>query len=211
MADAGRIIGGTARGLRLTAPGAGTRPFGDRVKESLFGMLESDPDQPLAGPFLDLYAGSGAAGIEALSRGAPSAVLVEHDAGAARVIGRNLERSRLVGGRVVRSRVTRFLAGDATASGGPFTCVAVDPPYADETELAATLTRLGEDPTWLTDAAVVVCKHHRRWVGPERAGRLRRDRVRTFGETALTWYRAMDAGGAARVGALVEDGASDPL
>ena len=66
MADAGRVIGGSAGGLRLAAPGEGTRPFGDRVKQALFGSLETDPSEPLAGPFLDLFAGSGALAFEAL-------------------------------------------------------------------------------------------------------------------------------------------------
>ncbi len=113
MADAGRVISGRAAGLRLAAPGEGTRPFGDRVKQALFGTLEADPDEPLGGPFLDLFAGSGAAGIEALSRGAPTAVFVERDAGAARVIADNLRRTALEGGRVVRADVLRFLDGDA--------------------------------------------------------------------------------------------------
>lgn len=191
MAEAGRIIGGSAKGIRLVAPGEGTRPFGDRVKESLFGSLETDPAEPLGGPFLDLYAGSGAAGIEALSRGVPSAVFVEHDAGAVRVISRNLERARLVDGRVVRERVGRFLAGDGVAAGGPFTCVVLDPPYVDADALAATLERLGSvGEDWLAAEAVVVCKHHWRWEGPERVGRLVRGRSRRFGETALTWYRS---------------------
>ena len=86
MADAGRVIAGTARGIRLQAPGPGTRPLADRVKQTLFAILEPD----LRGArVLDLFAGSGAAGIEALSRGAASATFVEHDAGAARVIGSN--------------------------------------------------------------------------------------------------------------------------
>ena len=111
MADAGRVIGGSARGARLAAPGEGTRPFGDRVKESLFGVLEADPAEPLGGVFLDLYAGSGAAGIEALSRGAPRALFVERDAGAARVIRANLARAELEGGHVVRAEVLAWLAG----------------------------------------------------------------------------------------------------
>ncbi|MFL5678988.1 MAG: RsmD family RNA methyltransferase, partial [Chloroflexota bacterium] len=71
MAEAGRVIAGTARGIRLVAPGEGTRPLADRVKETLFAILEPE----LRGArFLDLFAGSGAAGIEALSRGADAAV-----------------------------------------------------------------------------------------------------------------------------------------
>src|SRR6187431_2142979 len=106
--DAGRVIAGTARGTRLDAPGDATRPLADRVKQTLFAILE--PDLPGA-RVLDLFAGSGAAGIEALSRGAASATSVEHDAAAARVIAANLQRTGLGGPNavVVRDDAFRWL------------------------------------------------------------------------------------------------------
>jgi 16S rRNA (guanine966-N2)-methyltransferase len=192
MADAGRVIGGTARGVRLVAPGDGTRPFGDRVKESLFGSLESDRAEPLGGTMLDLYAGSGAAGIEALSRGAPGAVFVERDAGATRVITDNLRRAGLEGGRVVRAEVLGWLAGVGRTA-GPFRCVVADPPYADEDALPRSLALLGGPPSLVEPGGLVVCKHHWRWVGPGSVGILTSERSKRFGETALTWYRAADA------------------
>ena len=143
MPEAGRVIGGSARGIRLAAPGPGTRPIADRVKESLFGALEADPSAPLDGVFLDLYAGSGAAGIEALSRGAPAALFVERDSGAARVIAANLERSGLAGGRVVRADALTWLAGEGAAAGA-FRCVVADPPYADDRALERVLDVLGD-------------------------------------------------------------------
>jgi 16S rRNA (guanine966-N2)-methyltransferase len=189
MADAGRVIGGTARGARLRAPGEGTRPFGDRVKESLFGALEADPSEPLGGTFLDLYAGSGAAGIEALSRGAPAAILVERDAGAARVIADNLRRAGVEGGRVVRADAIGWLSGPGVAA-GPYRSVVADPPYADEGALAAVLEVLGAGAGGLVEPdGLVVCKHHWRWEGPGSVGPLTRERWKRFGETALTWYR----------------------
>ncbi len=188
MADAGRVIGGDARGVRLVAPGEGTRPFGDRVKESLFGALEADPAEPLGGLFLDLYAGSGAAGIEALSRGTPSAILVEKDAGAARVIADNLRRAGVSGGRVVRADALAWLAGPGAAE-APFRCVVADPPYADQEALVRTLEVLGGSGLVEPDGSVV-CKHHWRWEGPAEVGVLVRERTKRFGETALTWYRA---------------------
>jgi 16S rRNA (guanine966-N2)-methyltransferase len=192
MADAGRVIAGTAGGLRLRAPGDGTRPFGDRVKQALFGSLETDPREPLGGPFLDLFAGSGAAGIEALSRGAPSAVFVERDAGAARVVTDNLHLTGLEGGRVVRADVLRFLEGDAVMGGGPFAAVVIDPPYADSHLLLGALERIA-DPgrAWVRPGAVVVAKHPWRWISGASLGWLVRDRQRRFGETALTWYRRL--------------------
>jgi adenine-specific DNA methylase len=92
VSDAGRVIAGSARGTRLRAPGEGTRPLSDRVKETLFAILEPN----LAGAnVLDLFAGSGAGGIEALSRGAAHATFVERDPTAAHVIGENLAHARL--------------------------------------------------------------------------------------------------------------------
>src|SRR5689334_22436243 len=98
MADAGRVIAGSARGVRLAAPGPGTRPLTDRVKQTLFGILEPELEDAAV---LDLFAGSGAGGIEALSRGAASAVFVDKDGSAARAIAENLRRTKLeAGGRV---------------------------------------------------------------------------------------------------------------
>src|SRR5512140_764203 len=101
MADAGRVIAGSARGTRLAAPGPGTRPLTDRVKQTLFGVLDPELTDAVV---LDLFAGSGAGGIEALSRGAARAVFVEKDPGAVRVIHENLRRTRLDGEALVVRR-----------------------------------------------------------------------------------------------------------
>ncbi len=109
--DAGRVIAGTARGIRIEAPGQGTRPLTDRVKQTLFAILE--PDLPGAN-VLDLFAGSGAAGLEALSRGAAHVTFIEHDRAAAAVIATNLARTHLAGTRARIVRVGRArLAGRA--------------------------------------------------------------------------------------------------
>ncbi len=103
------MIAGTARGVRLAAPGPGTRPLTDRVKQTLFGILEPELD---GAAVLDLFAGSGAGGIEALSRGAATAVFVERDHGAVRVIAENLRRAGLeAGATVVRRDVLPWLGG----------------------------------------------------------------------------------------------------
>ena len=193
MAEAGRVITGVAGRIRLLAPGEGTRPISDKVKQSLFAALEAELDDPWAAPFLDLFAGSGACGIEALSRGATRAVLVEHDAGAARTIAENLRRTRLTGGTIVRQDVLRFLAAGAVDAGdaaGPFCVVVVDPPYARTALLAETLGLLG-DPSlrWLRDDALVIAKHFWKDAPPAVAGRLVAARDRRFGETALRHYR----------------------
>jgi 16S rRNA (guanine966-N2)-methyltransferase len=188
MADAGRVIGGAAKGVRLQAPPAVTRPLTDRVKQSLFGALVADGAVGPGTSFLDLFAGSGAAGIEALSRGATGAVFVERDSGAVRVISANLQRAGLAGGRLVRADVVRFLDAPPEPP-APFDAALADPPYGDEL-LSASLERLGRSGAgWLAADAIVVAKHFWRDDLPERAGDLLRDRQKRFGETALTFYR----------------------
>src|SRR5437870_4293923 len=109
-----RVVAGTARGRRLDAPpGTATRPTSDRVRESVFNSLGS-LDLVVGATVVDLFAGSGAMGIEALSRGAERATFVESDAAAARVITANLERCGLSDrGRVVASTVERYLSSAA--------------------------------------------------------------------------------------------------
>src|SRR6478736_4912883 len=138
-----RIIAGRAGSLVLDVPDAGTRPTSDRVRESLFGALESA--EALQGAaVLDLYAGSGALGLEAVSRGAASADLVEKSPRAAAVVERNAAKvAKSVGRdaaiRVHRSPVSAFLGGP----GGPYDLVFLDPPYDfDEHELTHALALL---------------------------------------------------------------------
>lgn len=185
MADAGRVIAGVARGIRLEAPGAGTRPLADRVKQTLFAILE--PRMPGAN-VLDLFAGSGAAGIEALSRGAAHATFVERDRGAAAVIAANLGRTHLAGerARIVRAEALSWLTGPDAATRAPFDIVVVDPPYAETDLLAAVLAALGPH---LAPGAQVVAKHFWRDPPPGAAGLLASERERRFGETMLTFYR----------------------
>jgi 16S rRNA (guanine966-N2)-methyltransferase len=193
MPDAGRVVAGSARGVRLLAPGEVTRPLADRVKQTLFAILEAGSLGEWPAPFLDLYAGSGAAGIEALSRGAGRATFVERDARAVRVIEQNLARAGVAGGRVVRSDVLRFLERDATAEGGPFGAVVVDPPYGDAAILAALERLAAPEREWLAPGAVVVAKHFWRDALPDRIGHLRHVRDRRFGETNLAFYSVEDA------------------
>jgi 16S rRNA (guanine966-N2)-methyltransferase len=189
VAEAGRVIAGTARGTRLAAPGPGTRPLSDRVKETLFAILEPE----LSGArVLDLFAGSGAAGIEALSRGSAAATFVESDQGALRTIGENLTRARVVDrGRPVRGDVVRWLSRDGVAA-GPFDVVFLDPPYADSDVLVRVLELLGAEPRLLAPGARVVAKHFWRDRPPDTVGLLASDRERRFGETSLTFYRRQE-------------------
>lgn len=191
MPDAGRVVTGSAKGVRLLAPGGGTRPLSDRLKQALFASLEVAlwPEWPVA--FLDLYAGSGAGGIEALSRGAPRAVFLERDPEAARIIADNLRRASLPGGRVVRRDVSTVLSEGADLLGGPFGAILVDPPYADRQALLRTLAQLGDRRLgWITDDSIVVAKHLWRDGPPERVARLLLHRRRRFGESGLSYYRS---------------------
>lgn len=191
MPEAGRVVTGLAKGVRLIAPGAGTRPLGDRVKQGLFSALEAELGDRWPVDFLDLFAGSGAAGIEALSRGAPGAVFVERDQATARVLVRNLERAGLPGGRVVRRDAIAFLRDGRTASDAPFGAALVDPPYGEMEGLATCLELLGDESlAWLRPWAMVAAKHFWRDTTPERSGGLELVRQRRFGETVLSYYRA---------------------
>lgn len=174
-----RVIAGTARGVPLSAPrDKGTRPITDRVKETLFGILG---ERVLDARVLDLYAGTGAIGIEALSRGALSATFIEQGRGALVSLRQNLARTRLADRAEVRAGdVERWLAsaaGDAT-----FDLAFLDPPY-EERAILAPLERLAP---LLAPGATVVVKHFWRTEVPPVEG-LRPWRERRFGETALTF------------------------
>ena len=117
-----RIVGGSRKGARIFAPqGTETRPTGDRVREAAFNLIGAVDGASV----LDLYAGSGAMGLEALSRGAERAVFVESDREACETIDRNLVKLSLTGARVIRGDVLRFLASE----GSRYDLVLVDPPY----------------------------------------------------------------------------------
>jgi 16S rRNA (guanine966-N2)-methyltransferase len=132
-----RIIAGSRKGHRIAAPkGQNTRPTGDRVREAAFNLIG-----PVDGAtVLDLYAGSGAMGLEALSRGASAATFVEADARASAAIQQNLEKLRLTGARIVREDAKRVLAAEA-ASGRKYDLVLVDPPYERYLGLQPMLAR----------------------------------------------------------------------
>jgi 16S rRNA (guanine(966)-N(2))-methyltransferase RsmD len=178
-----RVIAGTARGRPLVAPrGTGTRPITDRVKETLFGILG---DRVIDARVLDLYAGSGSIGIEALSRGAAACDFVEHDRRAVAAIRENLQRAGVAErGSVHATDVLRFLGGSGDAR---FELVIMDPPY-DERAILAPLERLSGR---LAAGATVVVKHHWRTPVPVPAG-LASWRERRFGETTLTFLDATD-------------------
>ena len=146
-----RIIAGVAGGRRLSVPPRGARPTTDRVREAVFNVLAARTDfDGLA--VLDLYAGSGALGLEALSRGAASVLFVESDRRAADVIARNIETVGLAGATVRRGAVTAVLAG----GGGPVDLVFADPPYDVATAEVEAVLAVLDGGRWLAPGAVVV-------------------------------------------------------
>jgi 16S rRNA (guanine966-N2)-methyltransferase len=179
-----RVIAGTARGVPLTAPrGTATRPITDRVKETLFAILA---DRVPGARVADLYAGSGAIGIEALSRGAAFVDFVERDRAALTALRGNLERTRLGEAAGVHAQeVERYLAG---ASDATWDLAVLDPPY----EARAMVAPLRALVPRLAAGASVVVKHFWRTELPE-VERLRVERQRRFGETMLTFLAVEDA------------------
>lgn len=180
-----RIIAGRAGGIALDVPGSGTRPTSDRVRESLFGALES-ADVLVGARVVDLYAGSGALGLEALSRGAASVDLVEK-AGPAAAIAQGNARgvTKALGGKpavtVHRAPVATYLGRPC----GPWDLAFVDPPYdLDDGELAIALEALA--PRLSEDALVIVERSSRSAEPPLPPG-LIIERSKRYGDTTLWW------------------------
>ncbi|GAA1005435.1 MULTISPECIES: 16S rRNA (guanine(966)-N(2))-methyltransferase RsmD [Streptomyces] len=182
-----RVIAGRAGGRRLAVPpGQGTRPTSDRAREGLFSTWQSLLGGPLDGErVLDLYAGSGAVGLEALSRGAGHALLVEADARAVRTLRQNVRALGLPGAEVRAARAEQLL--QSPPPGGPYDIVFLDPPYAvpddDLREILLTLRTRG----WLAKDALVTVERSTRggefgWPHGFDAIRARR-----YGEGTL-WY-----------------------
>jgi 16S rRNA (guanine966-N2)-methyltransferase len=186
-----RIIAGEARGRRLQAPpGNVTRPTSDRAREGLFSSLQSLVDLEEA-RVLDLYAGSGAVGLEALSRGAVSATLVEDDPLALNAIRENIAAVRMPGAHVVPMTAERFVAADPDPR---YEVAFVDPPY--DVDIARVLEAL---VPWIPEDGVVVVERRTRDAELIWPDGLVADRSRRYGEATL-WY-ARRADGAASVAA----------
>jgi len=178
-----KVTGGESRGRTLKAPaGLKTRPTAARVREAVFNILGPPPEDPV----LDLFAGSGALGIEALSRGASRAVFVERDGRALSALRRNLQMFN------DGSRVT-VVAKDVEAallvlakSGERFGWVFLDPPYAAGV-VESVLRAIGCEI--LAEGAVVVVEHDKHNVPAESCGTLVRTDIRYYGDTGLSFYR----------------------
>jgi 16S rRNA (guanine966-N2)-methyltransferase len=186
-----RIIAGTARGRQLRAPeGRDTRPTSDRVREALFSRLQHQGW--LDGTrVLDLYAGSGALGLEAVSRGAAAAVLVEHDAATARMVRANVAATGLAGVQVVADRVERALT---RPPGEPFDLVFLDPPYAVADDVVVRALTLLVDGGWLAERAAVVVERGRRSPEPVWPPGLVSAGDRSYGTTHLYFAETPEEG-----------------
>lgn len=181
-----RVIRGEAKGRRLKGPpGPQTRPMQDKIKEALFSVLETlDLDVHRV---LDLYAGTGAIGIEALSRGADWVDFVDHQKAAADVIRSNLEQTRLGNkGRVHVMPVSSFLRRIER----PFDLVFLDPPYADP-KICETLTMLIESRL-VESGTIIALGHWPQFAGIETAPRLELIRRRCHGDSCFSVCRVMD-------------------
>jgi 16S rRNA (guanine966-N2)-methyltransferase len=181
-----RLISGIAGGRRLKVPRAGVRPTGDRAREGLFNSLGSLLDLDGA-RVLDLYAGSGALGLEALSRGAAEAVFVENGAGVLPVLRGNIDAVGLPGARVVQGSVLTVVAGQAPTA---FDLVLADPPYAVPVEEVLGVLGSLVERGWLAPDAVVVVERSSReepWEWPTPLIGLR---DRRYGEAVLRYGRS---------------------
>jgi 16S rRNA (guanine966-N2)-methyltransferase len=181
-----RIIAGSAGGRRLQVPAKGTRPTSDRVREALFSTIESDllaSDETWAhGVVLDLYAGSGALGLEALSRGAAAVILVEKSSSAARVLQANIDAVGLPGARLVIGDAAHLPPGDHEAM-----LVFADPPYdVSGPEVQEVLSRLAATG-WIAGDAMVVVERSARDDASPLPDTWTVDRRRLYGDTVL-WY-----------------------
>jgi 16S rRNA (guanine966-N2)-methyltransferase len=191
-----RVIAGEAGGRRLAVPdGRDTRPTSDRAREGLFATISSVLGSLAGARVLDLYAGSGAVGLEALSRGAEHVLMVEHGARAARVIRQNIEAIGLPGAVVAVGRVERVLARgpgqDDPGQHGPgehrYDVVFADPPYAmPEVEVTQMLSALAEKG-WLAPGALVIVERATRSGSLNWPDGFVPDRARRYGE-ATFWY-----------------------
>jgi 16S rRNA (guanine966-N2)-methyltransferase len=179
-----RIVAGAAKGRHLTVPQRGTRPTSDRAREAMFNTLRTYLD--VAGAHvLDLFAGTGGVGLEALSRGAEAVTLVESDRAACEAIRRNIDTVGLPGATLYRRPAATYLVTSGTDR--PFDLVFADPPYAySDDHLAALLGALAE-PGWLADEAMIVVERAARGTEPQWPKGIALVTQRRYGEGVL-WY-----------------------
>lgn len=179
-----RIIAGTARGIRLTmVPGSHVRPTADRVKESLFNVIGPFFD---GGKALDLFAGTGGLGIEALSRGIEHAVFVDKSPVSTKVVRDNLKIARLIDKAETHSCDARFALKKLNAREMRFHLIFLDPPYHQG--LLLELLELISEYQLLADDGIVIVEHSKDFKIPEELGTLVLTRKLTYGNTFMSLY-----------------------
>jgi len=181
-----RVIAGKYKGKRLVAPkGFDARPTADRVKESLFSILR---DEIIDSDFLDLFAGSGNVGIEALSRGTHSATFIDKNRISIKSIIANLERCELQNApnvTVLRMEAIKAL-GYFSKRNSVFDIIFLDPPYHSEL-LEKSLHKIS-DCGILSQTGTIVAEHHRSQILPDKIGQIRLVRQKQYGDTMLSFY-----------------------
>ena len=187
-----RIIAGKYRSRILKSlKGPALRPTSDRLRETLFNVL----GPAVAGSrFLDVFAGTGAVGIEALSRGAAEAIFIENHAPAAKLIRQNLDSLKIDSGCTILAAdalsALQKLAARHTPSTPPIDFVFVDPPYANHADYDRILAFLSSNSAnFLAPDALVIFEHHHKFHLPESSGRLARTRLLKQGDTTLSFFR----------------------
>ena len=187
-----RVIAGQYRHRTLRSlPGLEIRPTLDRLRETLFNVLSAgDPAALAESTWLDLYAGTGAVGIEALSRGAKMVYFVESSKAAADLIGQNLKSLGITGGfQVLKVEATKALR-QLEAAGRVANFVFLDPPYSMQDEYAKALAALAESKL-LHEQSRVIAEHEKRFDPGEAFGELRRNRKLVQGDAALSFYQRL--------------------
>jgi len=183
-----RVIAGTLRSRALKAPpGLSTRPTSDRLRETLFNVLAPRIE---GSGFLDLYAGSGAVGIEAVSRGAAHVTCVEQSAAALTVLRANLTALNLASHLRVEALTVADFLRRATLANQTFDLIFLDPPYDEGQEYVATL---GSLDTLLEPSGLVIVEHRRKQEVGAYFGRLSRKRILEQGDAALSFYSLEDS------------------
>jgi 16S rRNA (guanine(966)-N(2))-methyltransferase RsmD len=182
-----RIIAGTFRSRQLKSlKGLTLRPTSDMMRETLFNILGPRVE---GSRFLDLFAGTGAIGIEAISRGAAHVTFVEKHPATVRLLRENLTSLEISSGiQIIPADVISTIAKFSTGSATQFDFIFLDPPYAEENKYRDTLHAL-EESTLLSESTIVIAEHHKKFGSSKSAGRLAQFRILTQGDAALSFYK----------------------
>jgi 16S rRNA (guanine(966)-N(2))-methyltransferase RsmD len=180
-----RLTGGLDRGRKLRAPrGATTRPTGAKVREAIFNILGPAPENPI----LDVFAGTGALGIEALSRGATGACFVERDGRALQALHRNLRELGVAGRARVLGTAAQAALRQLSEEGARFDWIFIDPPYA--AGVVASILETIAGGNLLAGGGVIIVEHDKRHIPPDAVASIHLTDRRFYGDTGVSFYRS---------------------